>query len=66
MVIAGSMSAAGDYLMLPLQLAVKKYALNLASADTTIVNSTLGERAGALGICMLARQKLFGVTPEFS
>ena len=60
-ILGGALADAGDYLLLPVQSSVKKFALNIASADTQIAMSTLGDQAGVLGICLLARQKLFGI-----
>lgn len=57
-IIGGSVSAAGDYLLLPIRSAVKKFALNLASKDSTIKPSKLGNNAGVIGACMLTRAKL--------
>lgn len=56
-VIGGTLSAAGQYLMLAVQGAVCKYSLQLVSKDTEIRLSTLGGKAGVLGACMLARSK---------
>jgi len=48
----------GDYLLLPIKSAVKKYSLNLVNKDTTIKLSKLGDLAGVIGACMLARSKM--------
>ncbi|MDD2284915.1 MAG: ROK family protein [Paludibacter sp.] len=60
-VIGGAVAAAGDYLILPLKSAVKKYSLNLVSNDTLIKLSKLGDEAGVIGACMLTRSKLLGL-----
>lgn len=60
-VIGGAMAAAGDYLLLPLRSAIKKYSLNLVSKDSTIRVSRLGERLGVLGASMLTRSKFLGL-----
>lgn len=57
-VIGGTLSEAGDYLMLPLRSAIKKYSLNLVNKDSSIRISKLGNKAGLLGACLLARSKL--------
>ena len=41
--------------------AIRKYSLNLVSQDTEIKVSRLGERAGALGACLLSRSKMLGM-----
>ncbi|MEA4839572.1 MAG: ROK family transcriptional regulator [Bacteroidales bacterium] len=60
-VIGGSLSAAGDYLLLPLRSAIKKYSLNLVSKDTDIKLSKLGDKTGLIGACLLARSKIIGL-----
>lgn len=56
-VIGGVMSAARDYLMLPIRAAVQKHSLNIVSRDTNIRLSRLGKRCGAIGACVLARSR---------
>ena len=60
-VIGGAVAAAGDYLLLPIKSAIKKYSLNLVSNDTLIKLSKLGDEAGVIGACMLTRSKLLGL-----
>ena len=60
-VIGGKMAVAGDYLMLPVRSAVKKYAQNFVGKDTSIKFSKLGREAAPIGACMLSRSKLLGV-----
>ncbi len=60
-VIGGVLAEAGDYLLLPLRSSVKKYSLNLVSSDTLIVPTKLGEKAGVIGACLLARSKTLGL-----
>lgn len=60
-VIGGSLSLAGDYLLLPIRSAIKKYALNLVSNDTSLKLSKLGESAGVIGACMLARKNMLSL-----
>ena len=57
-VIGGRLSNVKDYLMLPIKSAVQKHSLNMINRDTTIKLSKLGDRAGAIGACMLSRSKL--------
>jgi len=59
-VVGGSFSLAGDYLMLPLKAAVNKYSLSLVSRDTRFKLSLLGENASMLGVAMLVRAKILG------
>jgi len=60
-VIGGSLSAAGDYLLLPLRSSIRKYSLNLVSKDTEIKITKLGDKAGLFGACLLARSKMIGL-----
>ena len=60
-VIGGTLAYAGDYLMLPLRSAIRKYSLNLVSKDSTIKVSKLGEKAGLLGASLLAPSKFIGL-----
>lgn len=60
-IIGGVVALTGDYLLLPIRSAVKKYSLNLVSKDTTIKLSKLGDKAGVVGACMLARGKMLGL-----
>lgn len=60
-IIGGSIARTGDYLLLPIKTAVRKYALNLVSTDTIIKTSKLGDKAGVVGACMLARHKMLGL-----
>ena len=60
-IIGGAVASTGDYLLLPIRSAVKKYSLNLVSKDTTIKLSKLGDKAGVIGACMLARSKMLGL-----
>lgn len=56
-IIGGSMSVAGDYLLYPIQLAVKKYSLNLVSQDMELKVSELGTKAGVMGACYIVRER---------
>ncbi len=60
-IIGGSLSHAGDYLMLPLKSATNKYSLNLVYKDTTFKISQMDEFAGAQGAAMLIRNKVIGL-----
>ena len=60
-VIGGTLSETKDYLMLPVKSAVQKYSLKIINKDTTIKFSKLGQKAGAIGACMLSRSRLLGL-----
>ena len=58
-ILGGTMSTTGDYLLQPMTTAIRKYSLNLMLRDTRICLSKLKERAGVIGACMLGRNQLF-------
>ena len=60
-VIGGRLSAASEYLLLPIKSAIQKHSLNIINRDTTIKFSKLGRKAGPIGACMLSRSKLLGL-----
>ena len=60
-IIGGTLANAGDYLILPLRSAIKKYSLNLVNKDSAIKVSKLGDKAGLLGASLLARSKFIGL-----
>lgn len=60
-VIGGALAEAGDYLLLPLRSAIKKFSLNMVSSDSKLRLSKLGDKAGIMGACMLARSKTIGL-----
>ncbi|MGV8136369.1 MAG: ROK family transcriptional regulator [Mangrovibacterium sp.] len=61
LVIGGTLSMTGDYIFLPIKSAVKKYSLNLVNKDTEIKLSRLGEKAGAIGAGLFARERILGI-----
>lgn len=56
-VISGLLSETGDYLLQPIKMSVKKYALTLVSKDTEITISKLNNKSGVLGACLIARNR---------
>ena len=60
-VIGGLLASASEYLRLPVMTAIQKYTLNIISRDTEIKFSSLGEQAGAIGACMIARSRLLEI-----
>lgn len=55
-VIGGSMSLTGDYLLQAVRSSVIKYSLNIISKDCEITLSSLKDKGGVTGACMIARQ----------
>ncbi len=60
-VLGGVVSKVKEYLLLPVLGAIQKHSLNLVNKDTKIKISKLGEKAGPLRACRLARSKLLGL-----
>lgn len=57
-ILGGVLAESGDYLRLPTKSAINKYSLSLVNNDTQLKNSKLGESAGVIGACLIARNKL--------
>lgn len=57
LVIGGDLSVTGDYLIQPISMDIKKYSLNLVNKDSRITLSTLREKAGLTGACLMARNR---------
>ncbi|MFV8322803.1 ROK family protein [Flavobacterium sp. LS2R12] len=58
LVIGGDFAQLGDYTLLPIQSALKKYSLGLVNRDMKLKKSTLGRRAGVIGACCVIKQKM--------
>jgi glucokinase-like ROK family protein len=59
-ILGGTLSETGDYLRLPARSALNKYSLSLVNNDTQVKLSKLGEKAGVVGACLIARNKVLG------
>lgn len=58
-IIGGTLSLTGDYVIQPIKTAIRKYSLNLINKDATVTISKLKDKAGVIGACMLARSRMF-------
>lgn len=58
-ILGGTLAETGDYIRLPLRSALNKFSLSLVNNDSQLKMSKLGEKAGVMGGCLLARNKLF-------
>ena len=56
-IVGGTLSETGEYLKLPIKSSINKYSLSLVNADTELKLSKLGEKAGIIGACLLAKNK---------
>jgi glucokinase-like ROK family protein len=61
LILGGTLSETGDYLRLPIRSAVNKFSLSLVNTDTQLKLSKLGEKAGVIGACLIARNKVLGL-----
>lgn len=59
-ILGGTLAETGDYLRLPARSALNKYSLSLVNNDTQVKLSKLGEKAGVMGGCLIARNKVLG------
>ncbi len=59
-VLGGPMSAAKQYVLIPIQQSLNKYCLELIYSNTKIVVSKNWEQSGLLGITAMIFQKIFG------
>ena len=60
-IIGGTLSLTGDYIVQPIKTAIRKYSLNLVNKDATVTVSKLKNKAGVVGACMLARSRMFEI-----
>jgi glucokinase-like ROK family protein len=60
-ILGGTLSETGEYLRLPVRSAINKYSLSLVNNDTQLKNSKLGDKAGVVGACLIARSKILSL-----
>ena len=58
-ILGGTLAETGDLVRLPVKSALYKYSLSLVNNDTKVKMSKLGERAGVMGGCLIARNNVF-------
>ena len=58
-IIGGTLSLTGDYIMQPIISAIRKYSLNLVNKDSVITLSKLKNKTGIIGACMISRLRVF-------
>lgn len=61
-ILGGSLAETGEFLRLPIKSAINKYSLSLVNADTQLKISTLKEKAGVTGACLLVRNRLLSLS----
>lgn len=57
LVIGGDLSVTGDNLVQPIRMGINRFSLNMVSEDSIIATSTLTDKAGVTGACLLARHR---------
>lgn len=57
-ILGGKVSETGELIKLPIRSALNKYTLGLVNNDTQLKLSKLGERAGVMGGCLIARERV--------
>ena len=62
LILGGTLSETGEYLRLPIRSAISKFSLSLVNNDTQLKTSKLGEKAGVLGACLIARNKVLAMS----
>jgi len=58
-ILGGTLAQTGDYIRLPIRSALNKYSLSLVNNDSQLRLSRLAEKAGVIGGCLMARDKVF-------
>ncbi|HAI82045.1 MAG TPA: ROK family transcriptional regulator, partial [Chitinophagaceae bacterium] len=58
-ILGGTIAQTGDYLRLPTRSSLNKYSLSLVNSDTQFKLSKLGDKAGVMGGCLIARTMIF-------
>jgi predicted NBD/HSP70 family sugar kinase len=58
-IIGGTLSLTGDYIMQPIVTSIRKYSLNLVNKDSVITTAKLKEKTGIIGACMISRLRIF-------
>lgn len=60
-VLGGMLSALGEPLLLPVKTSIMQYSLSLVNNDTKVVLSSIDQKAGLPGCCLLVRDKVLGL-----
>lgn len=58
LIIGGVLAETGDYIRLPARSVLNKFSSALVNNDTTLRLSKLGEHAGVIGACLIARSRV--------
>lgn len=58
LIIGGDFSLLGDFVILPIQAALRKHSLGLVNRDMKLKKSVLGNKAGVIGACQIVKEKM--------
>ena len=58
LIIGGALAETGDYIRLPARSVLNKFSSALVNNDTTLRLSKLGQHAGVIGACLIARSRV--------
>ena len=58
LIIGGALAETGDYIRLPARSVLNKFSSSLVNNDTSLRLSKLGEHAGVIGACLIARSRV--------
>lgn len=61
-VLGGLLSEIGDLLLFPVKTSIMQHSLSIVNGDTRIVLSSLKQKSGLPGCCLLVRNKMLGLT----
>ena len=61
LILGGTLSATGEHLRKPISNALAQYSVSLVNSDTQLKLSKLGEKAGVMGSCLLARNQVLSI-----
>ncbi|MEG1617156.1 MAG: ROK family transcriptional regulator [Bacteroidales bacterium] len=61
LILGGEVGTLGKQISLPIETGIMKHSLNFVNQDTEIRISKLRGRAAAVGVCLLARNKMLGI-----
>jgi predicted NBD/HSP70 family sugar kinase len=60
-VLAGTLAGIGELLLLPVKTSIMQHSLSMVNIDTRIALSTMDQKAGLKGTCLLVRDKILGL-----
>jgi hypothetical protein len=59
--LAGTLAGIGELLLFPVKTSIMQHSLSMVNIDTRIALSTMDQKAGLKGTCLLVRDKILGL-----